>query len=216
MWKCLGAFSVEQRGGGVALSNCPQFLYFAVLCFGWLQDNKWKYLNRFGHGRIFSPRNTTMTSYLPECVLWFENEIWIFWTTKWSPGGERWPPWAREGARTSATPALSTTAPSSSWAARGRESRSKKSNKIKIYKSFTEQVMDSGEIYNAANDSWSPTPTRLCRGKRGLSLAVVGGVVFGVTLSSFTCIFSHYLVLCIYNLFAHDYQGCYLKDYIFF
>ena len=126
MWKCLGAFSVEQRGGGVAISNCPQFLYFAVLCFGWLQDNKWKYLNRFDHGRIFSPRNTTMTSYLPECVLWFENEIWIFWTTKWSPGGERWPPWAREGARTSATPALSTTAPSFSWAARGRESRSYK------------------------------------------------------------------------------------------
>jgi len=43
-----------------------------------------------------------------------------------------------------------------------------------------EQVMDSGEIYNAASDSWTPTPTRLCRGKRGLSLAVVGGVVFGV------------------------------------
>jgi len=43
-----------------------------------------------------------------------------------------------------------------------------------------EQVMDTGEIYNPTNDSWSPTPTRLCRGKRGLSLAVVGGVVFGV------------------------------------
>ena len=42
--------------------------------------------------------------------------------------------------------------------------------------------MDSGEIYNVANDSWTPTPTRLCRGKRGLSLAVVGGVVFGVSL----------------------------------
>ena len=43
-------------------------------------------------------------------------------------------------------------------------------------------MMDSGEIYNVANDSWTPTPTRLCRGKRGLSLAVVGGVVFGVSL----------------------------------
>ena len=60
--------------------------------------------------------------------------------------------------------------------------------------------MDSGEIYNVANDSWSPTPTRLCRGKRGLSLAVVGGVVFGVTLSLFTGMFLHYLVLCIYLL----------------
>ena len=56
----------------------------------------------------------------------------------------------------------------------------------KISIGATKQVMDSGEIYNAANDSWSPTPTRLCRGKRGLSLAVVGGVVFGVSLYSFT------------------------------
>ena len=52
--------------------------------------------------------------------------------------------------------------------------------------------MDSGEIYNAANDSWSPTPTRLCRGKRGLSLAVVGGVVFGVRILSFAGLFSSY------------------------
>ena len=79
----------------------------------------------------------------------------------------------------------------------GEGEQVKKATEERFIKVSTEQVMDSGEIYNAANDSWSPTPTRLCRGKRGLSLAVVGGVVFGVTLSSFTCIFSHYLVLCI-------------------
>jgi N-acetylneuraminic acid mutarotase len=43
-----------------------------------------------------------------------------------------------------------------------------------------EQVLDSGEIYSLASDSWSPAPTRLTRGKRGLSLAVAGGVVFAV------------------------------------
>ena len=81
----------------------------------------------------------------------------------------------------------------------------------KVIKSATGQVMDSGEIYNAANDSWSPTPTRLCRGKRGLSLAVVGGVVFGVDLSSFSlCILFGLLwffAFIIHNLYADDYQG---------
>ena len=66
-----------------------------------------------------------------------------------------------------------------------------KINQRKICK-LKKQVMDSGEIYNAANDSWSPTPTRLCRGKRGLSLAVVGGVVFGVSLLSWYRVCSHY------------------------
>ena len=80
--------------------------------------------------------------------------------------------------------------------------------------------MDSGEIYNAANDSWSPTPTRLCRGKRGLSLAVVGGVVFGVTLSLFTLYYlltlfgvTGSMILCFYNLFADEGSRRYLKVY---
>ena len=92
--------------------------------------------------------------------------------------------------------------------------------KKKVTKVATEQVMDSGEIYNAANDSWSPTPTRLCRGKRGLSLAVVGGVVFGVTLSLFTLYYlltlfgvTGSMILCFYNLFADEGSRRYLKVY---
>ena len=70
--------------------------------------------------------------------------------------------------------------PSHGRPGRGRAGQAeRKSTNIWIW---TKQVMDSGEIYNVANDSWTPTPTRLCRGKRGLSLAVVGGVVFGVSL----------------------------------
>ena len=86
------------------------------------------------------------------------------------------------------------------------KTQEKDESKMQIF-----QVMDSGEIYNAANDSWSPTPTRLCRGKRGLSLAVVGGVVFGVNLSSFSlCMLFGLLwffASIIYNLYADDYQG---------
>jgi len=41
-----------------------------------------------------------------------------------------------------------------------------------------EQPLDSGEIYNPTSDQWTPTPTRLTRAKRGLSMATLGGVVF--------------------------------------
>ena len=77
--------------------------------------------------------------------------------------------------------------PSHGGSGRGRAGQKKCKKDLLV--AIQKQVMDSGEIYNAANDSWSPTPTRLCRGKRGLSLAVVGGVVFGVSLKSFARVF---------------------------
>ena len=102
---------------------------------------------------------------------------------------------------------------------------SKLTKNLILFIDFHKQVMDTGEIYNPTNDSWSPTPTRfkekifqfnsilsptrlkyhwfnsiqfsiimstrLCRGKRGLSLAVVGGVVFGVTILFILARFGH-------------------------